>query len=1063
MIATRARLVLIAALLLVAHAAVAADRVKVRVGEHPGFARLVFDWPSPAGVILEEAPNQARLRFDRAGELDLDQVRRDPPPGLRGVTPEPGPAGLSVVIDIVPGSRVRLLQSGASAVLDILQAETPLTAPPARRDGSLGAPVPLSELKSPAGTPTPTVQTPTTVVPSTQLSTTPPPATTPTSAPVAKKGAAPLLLLQPPPKTAPQVTPPIEPNAAPKVEPKAAPQAQAPAKPAPATSAPAPTELKAPLAAPIKPVTEAPVPGATGILLVVADQGPVQLAGLSPNLFSGVPQTMNNLRFQWDAETALAVFRHGANLWLVFDREALGDVSGGLAELAPELAPVSQYRVPGATLIRMSAPPILVPRIARDETTWVIQLWPRPPRPPVNIDFAIQGDSDAPQIDFILDSPGRIVSYDDPVSGAAMVVVPALNLGQGLPIGQHFPQFEALRTFQGMAFEVADEGLEVRLESPGVRVTHPAGLAASHGGTLALLKSNVNSPAVGPRLFDLEAWRRDGQGDRVATRQALLAAVANAEPAARPAARLDLARFYFAHGLTSEAAGLLELAESGEPPLPIDPETRLMRGVSAFMSGDRARAARDIFHPSLTGEAEAELWNAALANFGFDWDVAARRFADHAHLIEAYPPRMRNRLRLMAAEAELGTRDLQAAAGYLEAALGDKPSADERAEIAVLTGYRHLSDGDTEKARAMWQSVTNFSSNPAARTRARMALLDLAVAEQTVTATQAIEELERLGFAWRGDHIELALLQRLGDLYLTQGRFRDSLNAFRQATQNLPNSRLALDVAERMREVFYQIIAGERGADLPPLSTLVLYEEFKELTSPGVKGDRMLTRLAERLVAVDLLPRAAEIMTSLVRYRLSGEEKAAMGARVADLHLQDDHPEQAITILGLSEDAGLPDNLKRRRLYLRAQALSRLSRFEEALKLIAADDNPEALRLRADILWAQANWPATVIALDRLVPESPRSDRPLTEEESRNVADLAIALTLAGEEKRLAELNRAYKEAMAVGPDAETFALLAAAPAENTGRGIAEKLAEVAKVEDFMARYRELQTGSRAN
>jgi hypothetical protein len=225
----------------------------------------------------------------------------------------------------------------------------------------------------------------------------------------------------------------------------------------------------------------------------------------------------------------------------------------------------------------------------------------------------------------------------------------------------------------------------------------------------------------------------------------------------------------------------------------------------------------------------------------------------------------------------------------------------------------------------------------------------------------------------------------------------------------------------------------------------------------------MLTRLAERLVAVDLLPRAAELLTSLVKYRLSGEDKAAMGARVADLHLQDDQPEQAITILGLSEDAGLPDDLKRRRVYLRARALSRLSRFEEALKLIGADDNPEALRLRADILWAQANWPATVIALGQLVPDRPRSDRPLTEEESRNVADLAIALTLAGEEKRLAALNEAYKDAMAAGPDSETFALLADAPAAEAGLGIAEKLAEVAKVEDFMTRYRELQTGSQAN
>src|SRR3546814_4865015 len=49
-------------------------RVKVRGGRHDGFSRLVFDWESPVGELLEEAPGRARLLFDRPAEFDLSAV-----------------------------------------------------------------------------------------------------------------------------------------------------------------------------------------------------------------------------------------------------------------------------------------------------------------------------------------------------------------------------------------------------------------------------------------------------------------------------------------------------------------------------------------------------------------------------------------------------------------------------------------------------------------------------------------------------------------------------------------------------------------------------------------------------------------------------------------------------------------------------------------------------------------------------------------------------------------------------------------------------------------------------
>jgi tetratricopeptide (TPR) repeat protein len=1105
--------------------ALAADQVKVRFGEHPGFDRLVFDWPAAVGVEMQDSADQVRLNFDRAGDMNLSRLRRDPPPGVRGVITESGLRGTSVVISVAPGSKLRLLKNGNAAILDILRPETPLNAPPARPDGSLGKPVPPSEIESTtaktnapgaaqaakvaspeakseeATPPQPAPQAPNKDVVAAPLSppadqrapetanspmATPGPVTAPP-----RKSATPLSLLKPPvpepsakgtapnpvpPAPAPQAAPvaPVTPVPAPKAENSVAgkPKAATP-KPAPQTGAKPESAAKPKILLPgqdgyvPEPKTDlqsqTQPPAGSPRLLILADQGPPQLNATSVGYVEGMPQTMNNLRFQWDTEVALAVFRTGPHIWLVFDEEASGNVTAGLEKLAPELAPIEQFRAPNATLIRVTAPPIMVPRVTRDGTSWVLELWPRPPRAEPAQRAEMEGVRDPSGVAFAMKGAGRAVLFHDPMTGTRMVVVPTKEQGQGLKPSQDYVQFDALESLQGLAFALNDEATVVAVLGNGVSVTHPNGLVLSHGSNLATLPTNVPAPSSGPRLFDLEAWRRGAEGDYFNVRQTLQSAMAAAPPERSGIARLELARFNFSHGFTSEAAGLMRLAESGDAKIQLDPEIRLMRGASAFLAGDYAGAAADLFHPSLNGEPEAELWNGAMAWLGFDWDVATKKFAERESLINAYPHPVRMRLRLMAIEAGLGAQDLKLADRYLDAARGDEPTGNEAAEIAVLLGYRHLKDGNTSAAMELWNGVVQDGGHRPSQVRARLALLDLAVARQAVKAEDAIAELERLRFAWRGDHIELALLRRLGDLYDSQGRYRDSLRAFREATVTMPTSRLARDVAARMREVFFNVMTDNAGQDLAPLSALALYEEFKELTPPGEDGDKVLSHLAERLVEIDLLPRAAELLSSLVKHRLTGERKAETGARVAEIHLLDEQPDSAITILGLSEASGLPDYLKRRRTYLRARALAHLSRYDEAMRLVASDNNPEALRLRADLLWEQANWPAASVLLAQLVPEQPRADRPLTESESRNVVDLAVALTLSEDRDRLAKLAKTYGQAMANGPDRETFALLTASTGRPADKSIAEKLAEVAKVEDFMASYRDRAQEASAN
>ena len=112
----------------------AAERVGLRVGEHPGFSRLVFDWAKPVGSRLEQGSGQATLRFDRPGDLDASKYRADPPPDVTGLEVAAEEGGLTVTLRFPKGAKLRHFESEGNVVLDVLKPGTSADAPTAGRE-----------------------------------------------------------------------------------------------------------------------------------------------------------------------------------------------------------------------------------------------------------------------------------------------------------------------------------------------------------------------------------------------------------------------------------------------------------------------------------------------------------------------------------------------------------------------------------------------------------------------------------------------------------------------------------------------------------------------------------------------------------------------------------------------------------------------------------------------------------------------------------------------------------------------------------------------------------------
>src|SRR5262249_43719625 len=147
-----------------------------------------------------------------------------------------------------------------------------------------------------------------------------------------------------------------------------------------------------------------------------------------------------------------------------------------------------------------------------------------------------------------------------------------------------------------------------------------------------------------------------------------------------------------------------------------------------------------------------------------------------------------------------------------------------------------------------------------------------------------------------------------------------------------------------------------------------LYDEFRELTPAGPEGDRMITMLADRLVKVDLLGRAAELLDIQVKKRLSGLDKSRAGARLAAIRMLDQKAELALTALKDSEiEEPLPPELAAERNRLAARATFDVGDALSGLRMLEGDDSLEAKWLRADMQWRVREWPAAAAALGELI------------------------------------------------------------------------------------------------
>jgi hypothetical protein len=324
--------------------------------------------------------------------------------------------------------------------------------------------------------------------------------------------------------------------------------------------------------------------------------------------------------------------------------------------------------------------------------------------------------------------------------------------------------------------------------------------------------------------------------------------------------------------------------------------------------------------------------------------------------------------------------------------------------------------------------------------------IDLAKA----TATLAAETM-----LWRGNPLEADMDKLLAELYFDNGDYRLGFETVRQAVAYYPDSP-PIDALRNDAEVEFSNLYIDGAADrLSDVEALSLFYDFRQLTPPGARGDEMIRNLARRLVKVDLLTQAADLLEYQIDNRLTGPAQSQVGAELALIRLADRNPEAALRVLDKTRMQGLSPALDRQRRILEGRALIDAGREELALDILSRLKGRDADLLRVDGYWKAKNYAAASDLIETIYAGD--GSEPLGPAARLNILKAGVGLALADDQLGLSRIRSKFAGLMSQSAEWPMFDYITSPQVSPTSMEFKRAAREVASFDSlsaFLSAYR---------
>lgn len=721
-----------------------------------------------------------------------------------------------------------------------------------------------------------------------------------------------------------------------------------------------------------------------------------------------------SLRFVWNNPVNMATFTRNGKIWVVFDHQNKFDVDVLKAEAKHMAKEIYTLSHPAGAIVIIEPAEGVKHSLRKEGLLWILDLYTgKPPSFEIkNYTIFTQFDSLKNSYLFVpTPSAGNVMSFIDPEVGDIITVSTTSQLGQGIDTPYRYPDFDVLQSSQGLALILNSSDIILNRGNSGITLK-AMGRGLNISENLKNLKRNqyiaASSSSSEENAFDLQISTELSRSNLYQViekfKRQILAARANE----KNSIRLKLAQYLVHNGLGTDALFILNQMKRLKLPEAKTDRFYALSGIANFLARRYDNAIDDFSQGNIPLSDEGVFWRTiAKSAKEYSEENNAIIFA-HVSLMKDYPQPIKDQISIIAAKNAIETGDDLTSQNFIDI-LSSTPERLKNLEpqIIYLNAQKLEMQGYMRNAVKQYKKLID-SDSAMFSAYARLRYTVISEILKFVETKDAIAELEKLRFAWGEKEFKIKVLNQLAKLYLKNNDYYNTLRVLNDQGF-LIDEKQRKATANRMIKIFEDVfVSNHADSVMSPVKALALFQDFKWLAPLSKKHYTIIQKLADRLVAVDLLPRAQEILlTLLYKPDLSEEDQAKVGARLAIIYLFEGKAGDALSTIEATAFSNIPEALKAQRNIIASRALSDMGRADEALFLIKDDFSPQALIRKFEVYWNASDWDKASDTIKYLI-EEPVPGKPLSTEQINYILDWATTLKQAGKETVLIRLKNKF-------------------------------------------------------
>lgn len=699
-----------------------------------------------------------------------------------------------------------------------------------------------------------------------------------------------------------------------------------------------------------------------------------------------------SLAFPWNNEVGLSVFTRGKYIWVAFDHVRKLDIEDLKRQSNLLVQDIIQLPSTKATILRITPRKDVKIGLRQEGLLWIVDLYTHDIEYQTNeLPVFVQYDSMKQSYLYIpTTTGGNVISIIDPEIGDVILMGTNTAIKEAINEDYKYQDFEILKSKQGFALvpNASDvtltrgiSGFSIKGEKRGLNISDNLDSLKRQQSLKLEASADVFGLKLPEQLFNMTFTE---------AQQQLQEDIKKSKGAAKIEAKLRLAKYYLGMGLGTEA--LRELEEIKDK---IKPETYFaLTGIGNFLLRRYDQAMDDFSQQGLENNNQAVFWRvlaSSALNYKQENNIILLSFIS---VIRDYPQELKERIALVAAETAIKSYDDISTQNFMDILKNSKDKEARKSHILYLNAQKFNAQGYPNNAMREYSAALLYKSQKY-NALARYEKVNLALKLNTISYNNAIAEMQKLRFAWGEPKFKLMLLNKLAEVYVLNKEYNKALAAY-QESLNLASSNQDEAILDKMVKLFEDIYMNNRADEMPPLKAIALYKDYEWLGPRSKYYTEIAQKVADRMVASDLLESAANILKEQLRLiNLDNEQKAQIGARLALIYLFEDDNMAALKILDNTDAQDISANQQKYRKIIKAQALSNMKRTDEALDLLKDDTSKNALLLKTEIYWKSEQWSKAADTIKFLI-EKPKKGQKLSQEQINYILDWILALKKSG-------------------------------------------------------------------